>query len=202
MSEMKRLELKMTYLRTFAPWIVYAVIPSSQWKWAALAGLVISLVLIAQQTRAGRKPDALIIEIGSAVFFAAITVAAFAAPNSGLHPYAPALANGSLTLIAGVSLAIGKPFTLGIAKQTTPREFWDQPMFIRTNQVITAVWTASFLVSAAVLFAVAHSGSTVRTVVQVAGFVVPMVFTLRYVAYVQAKAAALISNAPIQMEEK
>lgn len=201
----------MTYLRTFAPWIVYAVIPSSQWKWAALAGLVISVALVALQTRAGRKPDALILEIGSAVFFAAITVAAFAAPNSGLHPYAPALANGSLTLIAAVSLAIGKPFTLGIAKQTTPREFWDQPVFVRTNQVITTVWTASFFVSAAVLVAVANSGSAVRTVVQVAGFVVPMVFTVRYVAHVKSKVAAFMNAAPtnetqsadqIQLEEK
>lgn len=196
----------MNYLRTFAPWIVYAVIPAGQWKWAALAGLVISVVLVASQTRAGRTVDALIIEIGSAVFFAAITVVAFAAPNSGLHPYAPALANGSLTVIAGVSLAIGKPFTLGIAKQSTPREFWHQPLFVRTNQIITAVWTASFLASAVGLVAVAHSGSTVRTVVQVAGFVIPMIFTLRYVAHVQAKADALMNKAQgmgrAQLEEK
>jgi hypothetical protein len=180
----------MSYLRTFAPWIVYAIIPSSHWNWAALIALVLSIGLIAQQTRTGRTLDAQIIEIGSAVFFAVITVVAFAAPDSGLHPYTPALSSATLALIAGASLALRKPFTLGIAKQTTPREFWEQPLFVRTNVIITAVWAASFAVAAVILAALAHSDSTVRTLVQVAGFVVPMVFTLRYVAHIQAKAAA------------
>jgi hypothetical protein len=181
----------MSYLRTFAPWIVYAIIPSAQWNWAALIALVLSIGLIAQQTRSGRTLEAQIIEIGSAVFFAAITVVAFTNPDSGLHHYTPALSSAMLALIAGVSMAVRKPFTLGIAKQTTPREFWDQPMFVRINVIITAVWTASFAVAAIVLTTLAHSGSTARTVVQVAAFVVPMVFTLRYVAHIQAKAAQL-----------
>jgi hypothetical protein len=181
----------MSYLRTFAPWIVYAIIPSAHWNWAALIALVLSIGLIAQQTRTGRTLDAQIIEIGSAVFFAAITVVAFAAPNGGLHPYTPALSSVTLALIAGASIALRKPFTLGIAKQTTPREFWDQPLFVRTNVIITAVWTACFAVTAVVLTTLAHSGSTGRTVVQVAGFAVPMIFTLRYVAHIQAKAAAI-----------
>ncbi|MEV6411780.1 hypothetical protein [Kribbella sp. NPDC051718] len=181
----------MSYLRTFAPWIVYALIPSAHWNWAALIALVLSVGLIAQQTRAGRTPDALIIEIGSAVFFAVITVVAFTNPDSGLHPYAAALSSGTLALIAGISLAIRKPFTLGIAKQTTPREYWGQPLFVRVNVIITAVWTGCFAVTGLCLLALAHSGSMGRTVVQVAGFVVPMVFTLRYVAHIQAKAAQL-----------
>lgn len=177
----------MSYLRTFAPWIVYALIPSAHWNWAALLALVLSVGLISQQTRAGRTLDAQIIELGSAVFFAAITVVAFAAPHSGLHPYTPALSSATLALIAAVSIALRKPFTLGIAKQTTPREYWDQPLFFRTNVIITVVWTVCFALTAAVLMALAHSSSTGRTVVQVAGFVVPMVFTLRYVAHLQAK---------------
>ena len=181
----------MSYLRTFAPWIVYALIPSAHWNWAALIALVLSVGLVAQQLRAGRTLDALIIEIGSAVFFAVITVVAFANPDSGLHPYAAALSSGTLAVIAGISLAIRKPFTLGIAKQTTPREYWAQPLFVRTNVIITTVWTVCFALAAGALVVLAHSGSGGRTVVQVAGFVVPMVFTLRYVAHIQAKAATL-----------
>lgn len=181
----------MSYLRTFAPWIVYALIPSAHWNWAALIALVLSLGLIAQQTRTGRTLDALIIELGSAVFFAAITVVAFTSPDSALHPYTPALSSATLAVIAGVSLALRKPFTLGIAKQTTPREVWHQPLFVRTNVIITAVWTGCFAVTAAALALIAHGDTTVRTLIQIAGFVVPMVFTLRYVAHIQAKAAAL-----------
>lgn len=183
----------MSYVRTFLPWIVYAIVPSKSWQWAAVAGLAVALALIVQQSRAGRTADALIIEISSAVFFAALAVVAFAAPDSGVHSYSAAISAGFLGLVAAVSLAVRKPFTLGIAKQTTPREFWDMPQFIRTNVIITAVWTAAFIVTSIVLAVIAKAGdahSAGAVVVQVAGFVVPMLFTIRYVAAVQARAQA------------
>lgn len=178
----------MSYLRSFAPWIVFAVIPGSQWKWAALIALVISVAGVARQTASGLPVDAQIIEIGSAVYFAALTALAFADPRTPLHAYTACMANGALALIAGASLAVGKPFTLGIAKQTTPREFWDHPRFIRVNVIITAVWTASFLVGCVLLAFLAHGADLSRIIVQVAAFVIPMVFTVRYVAYVRAQA--------------
>ncbi|MFF3863039.1 hypothetical protein [Streptomyces sp. NPDC002209] len=183
----------MSYARTFLPWIVFAVLPSAQWQWAALAGLVVAVAVTVQQRRAGAGFDALIIETGSAVFFAALTVLAFAAPDTPLHAYSAALSSATLALVAGVSLLIGKPFTLGIAKRTTPREVWGLKPFVRTNVVITTVWTAAFAVTAGVLALLAHAGdghSTAATLVQLAGFALPMVFTVRYVASVQARAAA------------
>ncbi|MEV6769366.1 hypothetical protein AB0N05_12155 [Nocardia sp. NPDC051030] len=184
----------MTYLRAFAPWIVFAVIPSEYWQWSALIALGISIASIAQQTRAGRRLDAQIIDLGSAIFFAALTVVAFSNPDSSLHAYTPAAANAVLALIAGISLAVRVPFTLPIAKQTTPQEIWDQPLFIRTAYVLTSVWTASFAIGAVLLAILAHS-DTPRTIVQVLAFVIPVVFTIRYVAYVQAKAQGLAENA-------
>lgn len=178
----------MSYLRTFAPWIVYAVIPSAQWQWAALIALLLSVFEVTRQLRAGRTLDALMIEIGSLVFFAALTVLAFADPNTALHPYSPAISSGVLALIALVSLALRKPFTLGIAKQTAPKELWDNPVFIRTAYVLTSVWAASFTIGCLVLTALAHADSTPQTIAQVLAFVIPMVFTIRYVAYIQAKA--------------
>jgi hypothetical protein len=181
----------MTYVRTFLPWIVYAVIPSGSWKWGALAALLVALVLVAAQARAGRGADAMIIEIGSTVFFAVLTVVAFADPHSGLHPYSAALANGTLALIALVSLAVRRPFTLGIARQTTPREYWDLPAFVRVNTIITSVWTASFVVAAVVLTVVAaaaHGNVAATVAVQIAALVIPIVFTQRYVSHVQARA--------------
>ncbi len=183
----------MSYLRTFLPWIVFAVLPSGNWQWAALIALVVAVAVIVQQVRAGAEPDALIIEFGSAAFFAALAAIAFADPDSGVHDYASALSSATLAVIAGVSLAIGRPFTLGIAKRTTPREVWGLAPFIRINVVITAVWTAAFAVTAVVLAFVAHAGnahSITATLIQIVGFAVPMLFTVRYVAHVQAKAAA------------
>jgi hypothetical protein len=184
----------MMYVRTFLPWIVYGVVPSGSWQWGALAALVIAIASIVVQTRAGRGADAMIIEIGSAVFFLALTVIAFADPDTGLHSYSAALANGTLALISLISLAIRRPFTLGIAKQTTPREFWDLPEFLKVNMIITSVWAASFVVAAVVLTLIAHAGPdhvAATVTVQIAGLVVPMVFTVRYVAHVEAKVKAL-----------
>jgi hypothetical protein len=178
-----------SYLRAFAPWIVFALIPSGDWKWAALIALAVSAAGIVLQRRAGLPLDAQIIELGSAVYFAALTVLAFADPHTPLHAYTSSMANGALAVIALGSLLLNKPFTLGIAKQTTPRELWNHPGFLRTNTVITSAWAASFVVACVLLALLAHSSAGGRTVVQVAAFVVPLVFTLRYVARVQARAA-------------
>ncbi|WP_327132710.1 hypothetical protein OG311_18580 [Streptomyces sp. NBC_01343] len=181
----------MSYVRTFLPWIVFAVLPSGQWQWAALAGLVTAVAVTVQQRRTGAGFDALIIEIGSAVFFAALTAIAFTDPHSGVHDYSAALSSATLAVIAGVSLLVGRPFTLGIAKRTTPREVWGLRPFIRANAVITGAWTAAFAVTAGALAALGHAGhghSTAATLVQAAGFVLPMLFTVRYVAAAQAKA--------------
>jgi hypothetical protein len=183
----------MSYLRTFLPWILFAVLPSGSWQWAALVAVAVAVAVVAGQVRAGAGPDALIIEIGSAAFFAVLAVIAFADPHSGLHAYTGALSSGTLAVIAGASLALGKPFTLGIAKRGTPREFWDAKPFLRVNTVITSVWTAAFAVTALVLAAVAHAGdarSALAVVLQIAGFAVPLVFTVRYVARVRARAQA------------
>ncbi|MFE9322030.1 hypothetical protein ACIHDR_32560 [Nocardia sp. NPDC052278] len=185
----------MSYLRAFAPWIVFAVVPSQYWQWAALAALGVSVLGIAQQVRAGQRPEAMAIDIGSIVFFAALTVVAFADPDSALHPYTPALSSGVLAVVAGLSLAVRVPFTLPIAKQTTPQELWDHPVFIRTAYVITSVWTASFVIGCLALTALAHSASSVRTIVQVLAFVLPVLFTIRYVAYIRAKANSLNPSA-------
>jgi hypothetical protein len=180
----------MMYLRAFLPWIVYAVVPSGSWQWGALAAFVVAVVLIALQRRAGNPADAVIIETGSAVFFAALAVVAFADPHSGLHPYSAALANGMLAVVALISLAARKPFTLGIAKQSTPREYWDQPAFLQVNMIITSVWTASFAATATTIAIIAGDGHKTATLItQIAGIVVPMTFTNRYVAHVRAKVA-------------
>ncbi|BAC68203.1 MULTISPECIES: hypothetical protein [Streptomyces] len=110
-----------------------------------------------------------------------------------MHDYSAALSAGTLAVIARVSLAIGKPFTLGIVKRTTPREAWGLKPFIQTNVIITAVWTAAFTLTAVVLAFMAHAGnahSTLAMLIQVVGFAVPMIFTVRYVSRVQAKAGA------------
>ena len=180
----------MSYLRAFAPWIAFAVIPSAQWKWAALFALVVSIVEIVRKTRGGLPLDAQIMELGTSAYFTGLTALAFADPHTVLHAYIPAMASGALGVIAGGSLLVRKPFTLGVARQSMPREAWDNPLFLRANMVISAVWAASFAVGCAGLAVLAHSSALGRILVQVAAFALPLVFTMRYVDHVRSHARA------------
>ncbi|HWC84555.1 MAG TPA: hypothetical protein VG756_31750 [Pseudonocardiaceae bacterium] len=182
----------LVYLRGFAPWIALAVLSAAGWQWGALAGLVIGLALLVRQLRAGTAADALILEISTTVYFVALTALAFAAPNSPLHHYSGVLSFGWLALTAWSTLAARRPFTLGIARRSTPRERWATPAFLRVNVVITAVW-AGFFTLTAIAVAICDAtgaGSAATIVCQVVGFVVPAVFTARYPKIVRARYAA------------
>ena len=188
----------MSYLRTFAPWILYALIAGDSVgskRWGALAALAVTVLVVVRQRIHGDNFDALIIEIGSGIFFVGLVVLAVVAPGSALLGYSAALSSAALAVIAWGSLAIRRPFTLGIAKQSTPQELWAEPGFLRVNVIITLVWAASFTLGAVLLAVVAHAGGGVlpRTIVQVAAFVIPMVFTVRYAAAVRGRAGDAVS---------
>lgn len=51
-----------------------------------------------------------------------------------------------LLLIVLGSMAAMRPFSLQYARQQVAPEPWNQPEFVRTNYVITAVWALAFLV--------------------------------------------------------
>ncbi|MFB7643528.1 MULTISPECIES: hypothetical protein [unclassified Streptomyces] len=172
----------MSYLRGFIPWIVFAVVGSAHWQWGALAALVAGGYLFAMDRKRGLSADALILEQSTIAFFTVLGVVAFAAPDSGLRDYGGALATGWLALTAWATLAVRKPFTTGIAKRQAPPEVWANPVFLRINVVLTAVWALAFTLTATALAVIdAESlGSTASIAVQVAGFAVPAVITAQY----------------------
>jgi hypothetical protein len=120
-----------------------------------------------------------------------LTVVAFTLTGSPVKSYTGALTDAWLALTAWGSLLIGRPFTLGIARTMAPREFWDHPIFKRTNVIITAVWAASFTVSGiagVALLSYAPHATVPLIVLKVLGFAVPIAFTIRYPKIVRARA--------------
>lgn len=179
------------YLRTFLPWIAFAVISTKDdSRWGALAGFVAAAVLIALDRKAGRAWDALVIELSSTLYFGGLAIAAFAVDRAPLGSYGAASSIAWLALTSWLSLLIQKPFTLGIARTMVPREVWSSPAFFRTNAVITTAWAASFTVEAALLAMLVNSSASVIIAVKVAGFVLPALFTVRYSQSAQERAAA------------
>jgi hypothetical protein len=176
----------------FLPWIVYAVIATGdEWRWGAIAGLGIALILVVLDRRAGKGWDEMVIETSAAAFFACLTALSLAAPHSPLTPYGPALVNVWLAGTAWGSLAARKPFTLGIARTMAPPEVWETPRFYRVNAIITAVWAVAFTVAAIsltlVLSVSPHATAAVITI-KVLAFAVPAVFTAWYPKFVRRRA--------------
>ncbi|TCO64602.1 hypothetical protein [Actinocrispum wychmicini] len=182
------------YVKTFAPWIAFAVLSTSgEYRWGALAGFALALLLLAMDRRKGKQWDALIIESSSAVFFGALAVASLTISPAPLGDYGPSVAAAWLALTAWGSLAIRRPFTLGIARTMVPEQFHSHPMFYRTNAIITAAWAVGFTVEVGLLLlleAVAPHATAALVAVKIGAFVLPALFTIRYRQIVRARQEA------------
>lgn len=179
----------MRYITGFLPWIGFLAFSQVGWQWGALAAALIAAATLVADRRAGTSWECHILTIGAIAFFAVLTPIAFAAPHGALAAYCGAMADGWLAVVAWVSIAIGAPFTLGIAKREAPEEIWDLPVFRTLNVVITSVWAGAFTVSAAASALLVEQSGVVRGIVTAIAFIVPIVFTKRHVAAVQARHA-------------
>jgi hypothetical protein len=193
----------MQYLRSFLPWIAVSIlIGSIDVRFALGVGLAVAVALIGYQRAGGRAWDAQVVEISAALFFAVATAVACAAPGSAfVEDYASAGSSLWLAVTAWGSLAIGKPFTLGIARTSVPAEHWNTPLFLSVNKAITAVWAASFTVTGAGSALLHHyqpDNSAARTALTIVGIALPILFTVRYPDIARARfiAAQQTATAP------
>ncbi len=180
----------MSQLRNFAPWIVYPA-ASALFGWQIGAVLALACCVVGL-FRDGRSAATDTFRLAALVLFAALSAIAYADPAAALHRYVPALVPGTLAAAAAASIIVARPFTVAFAKRVAPPEFWDTPLFVHINVVLTAVWAICFAVTAATiaitLTAAPHAvGILVAT--QVAGFVVPMRITRWYPAKARARYA-------------
>ncbi|MFI9329412.1 hypothetical protein ACIGZJ_17930 [Kitasatospora sp. NPDC052868] len=185
----------MGHIRSFVPWIAVALLTGTvDIRWAALTGLLLAVALVATQRRAGRAWDAQVIEASAVLFLAGYTAAAFAAPHSStVAHYGPPLSSLWLAATAWGSLALGRPFTLGIARTQAPEHLWNSPLFLRINRVITTVWATAFTLSGiggALLRHYEPDAGDARTLLTVAAFALPVLFTVRYPPIARARHAA------------
>jgi hypothetical protein len=181
-------------LKSFLPFIVFAALAGAAWQWAAAAAFVIAVRLLVQERKAGTPNDALILQYSNCAYFAALAAVAFAAPHSELKHYCGALSFAWIGGTMASTLAVHRPFTLGIARRKAPQEVWNSPWFLRMNVVITAVWGVSFLVTAVVLaiLVAAHTATVVVICCQVVGFAIPAVFTHRYPTIVRNRVTGAV----------
>lgn len=157
------------------------------------AGLLFSVVICLRKWR--RAETVKILEIGTAVLFGTLTLYTFALSPSWTVATVRLAVDGGLFGIVLVSLLIGRPFTLQYAREKVAEQFWDNPLFISTNQRITAVWALAFAVFVAADAAAEYLPAiplVLDIAASIAAFVGAMAFSVRYPAWVrrQAQSAA------------
>jgi len=91
--------------------------------------------------------------------------------------------------MAWVSILLGAPFTLQYARETTPPEFWQHPVFMRTSLVLTLVWAGVFTLNLAIAGAAVGpiSPPWFALLLPTLAVIGAFVFTARYAAAVKLR---------------
>ena len=184
--------LSQSPVATFVPWIIFWVVAGSRstWEYGALGALIASLVLLVPDLR---KRKVKMLDAATVVFFAAMTIAGIVtSPQDGewLDRWANTISSGVLGVLVLATLPF-RPFTEDYAREQTPPEVWNTPVFRRTNQVITLVWGGVF-VGTAILGAIAASSPSssdwTNWILPIALIVGGFKFTERYPEVVRRRA--------------
>lgn len=189
------------YLRSplsgIAPWVLMSVLSNpGKFEVAVCTALGLTVATLWLGRRRGISIHAL--EVFGALFFVALAVVGLVATPgviSWLGLWAGEITNAALALFVIATIAARRPFTLRYAKELAPQEYWDSPLFIRINYVISAVWALAFTFSAAAGFvgdAILHQSDNFWTgwVLQLAAIFFAISFTEFYPDYAGAKDAA------------
>jgi hypothetical protein len=177
----------------FAPWILLSVVEGPH---RLVLAAVLACGLAIATTAAGRavsvRPK--LLDLVGIVFFGALTVwgtAADPATSRWLGDWAGELSNVAIAVITGLSLAVRRPFTVQYARETTERQYWTSPLFLRINYVITAVWAFVFALIAIVGYigdGLLHQPDNIWTnwIIQIALTIFAIKFTAWYPDYATA----------------
>ena len=87
-----------------------------------------------------------ILEIGTAILFGGLALYAILGGPVWSIVSVRLRVDTGLFLIVLTTLIVGKPFTLQYAREKVSQSLWDTPQFIRSNYVVTGVWSGAFLI--------------------------------------------------------
>jgi hypothetical protein len=188
-----------------SPWIVMSLL-NGPGRFELSVGIAfgLSALLLVLSVVRGGSPK--LLEFADITFFAALGVVGLVVSEGAiewLERWAGEISNIALVVIASGSMAIRRPFTLQYAREEVDRSLWDNTAFIHTNYVITAFWSAAFLVMAISGFigdAVLEDSNNLWTgwIFQTGALIVAVQFTRWYpdVAQARGRQAAGVPGPP------
>jgi hypothetical protein len=178
-----------------APWIVMSILAGvTDFEIAVGIALATSVLFVIANRLIGGSLK--LLEIADVVFFVVLIIiggVASANVTDWLETWAGELSNVALVLIAVGSMLVHRPFTLEYAREEVSPELWDNPVFIRTNYVITGFWAGAFVVAAISGFigdAILDDPNNIWTgwIIQTGAMIVAIQFTVWYPRVARAKA--------------
>ncbi|WP_139556088.1 DUF3159 domain-containing protein [Methylotetracoccus oryzae] len=161
------------------PWTLYGIAAVLEQPLAgAMAAAVALVILRLRRWREVKLPDLAIL-----AFFVAVAVDECCHALADWSALRSAWLPSLLAVLALGSSLVGQPFTLQYARQAVGPEWWDDRHFLRVNQIITAVWGASFAATAGLHVLTAAGSLSQRMAASAAGvalLVTALCFTRAY----------------------
>jgi hypothetical protein len=179
----------------FAPWIALSVLEGpGRIELAAAVALAMSLAFVLTDRLRGRSLK--LLGCVDVVSFAALLIVGLLLSDDSrrwLETWFGEISNIILVVVVAGSMLARLPFTLQYAREEVDGVYWDNPVFLRINYLITGAWGLAFLVSAVAGFygdAVLHNDNNLWTgwVIQIGADVLAARFTSWYPDYASAKA--------------
>jgi hypothetical protein len=130
----------------FAIWLVYGfLVGTRHWQQAVAFGLVASLCMILSE--GSRDIKIKLLDWTVVGYFVLAGIATFILKSALFPVYSSIVIWALYAGVTWASIVRGQPFSLEYARESSPRELWETPSFLRANQVISAVWGAAFVIN-------------------------------------------------------
>lgn len=166
---------------SFLPWIVYWIlVGNADFRVAVTVAFALSVIATTMSLRLGRTAMLLrpgrttmtlrpgsqpkVLDVGTVAAFAALLILAYATNDHFLERWLQPLSNAALFSIVGVSVLIGKPFTLQYARESVSPDIAALPGFVYINTLISWVWVLAFgiMTALSLIPPIAQGAATIR----------------------------------------
>ena len=181
----------------FVPLIVYGLLAGSSVSSVTIAltaAIATYLIVNWKDLRNGMMMSwANIVMFGSALITIGVLGITWIIPYMGVIIYA------TLSAVAFGSIFVGTPFTLQYAREMVDKRFWENPLFIRVNVMITGVWGAVFLINLGLSSVNFFTSGPIGRIAQVITYIVlaaGILFTLRYPEQVKKSKPSVMVQTP------
>jgi hypothetical protein len=136
-------------LLAFSPWLAFMVIAQgSMFRLQLGLGVALAISVVLGLTGVHRG----VILWAGLLFFSFASLAVIGFKDVWTIRHMGVLANGMLASATWLTVVLRRPFTLDYARTHTDPSRWNDPVFLRTNYVLTSIWGVVFTINAVLAF--------------------------------------------------